>query len=73
MQIRKSTLQKRKEMEKFKTVIAIQAPDSKEADAKKSALEKLSGQLDAKEIDALAELLKKDPMKKELAKKYLGL
>jgi hypothetical protein len=60
-------------MEKFKTVIAIQADNAKDADAKKPALEKLSTQLDAKEIDALAELLKKDPMKKELAKKYLGL
>lgn len=60
-------------MEKFKTVITIQAPSAKEAEAKKPALEKLSGQLTAKEISALADLLKNDPMKKELAKQYLGI
>lgn len=60
-------------MEKHKYVITLEEKSAKEAEAKKDALLKLAPHLSATEINALAKLLEKDPMKKELAKQYLGL
>lgn len=60
-------------MQKFKFVITLQEKSVKEAEAKKSALEKLAPELTAEDILLLANLLKNDPIQKEIAREALRL
>jgi hypothetical protein len=53
--------------------IRIQAAQEKEADEKIAALAILASQLTAKELTKLAHIVKTDPVKTALAKKYLGV
>ncbi len=47
--------------------------DKKEATAKANALAKLGRYLDAKTLTALADVVKNDPQKVDLAKSFLGI
>ncbi|MCS3797164.1 hypothetical protein GGD38_002523 [Chitinophagaceae bacterium OAS944] len=53
--------------------IRIPAVLEKEADEKIAALAILASQLTAKELTKLAHIVKTDPVKTALAKKYLGV
>lgn len=60
-------------MKKFTYDISIVAATVTEADAKVTALATLSEKLSAKELTKLAHIVKNDPMKTMMAKKYLGV
>jgi hypothetical protein len=60
-------------MPKFSYTLSIDAPSEKEADTKIKALIVLATKLLARELDKLADIIKNDPVKTALAKKYLGV
>jgi hypothetical protein len=60
-------------MKKFHYDFTIDASSETEADAKMSALTTLASKLTQKELTRLANVIKHDPVKTELAKKYLGV
>jgi hypothetical protein len=60
-------------MKKYQYEISIEAKSESEADAKMNALTILAGKLSEKELSKLAHVIKHDPVKTALAKKYLGV
>ena len=60
-------------MKKFHYDITIEATQETEADAKMTALTTLASKLSQKELSKLAHVIKHDPVKTSLAKKYLGV
>lgn len=60
-------------MKKFQYEISIEAKEEKEADTKIGALTTLAAKLSAQELSKLAHIVKHDPVKTALAKKYLGV
>lgn len=60
-------------MNKFSFDITIEAENQKDAETKLKAAAILMQKLKANEIVRLAEVVKNDPIKTTLAKKYLGL
>jgi hypothetical protein len=60
-------------MKKFHYDISIEAKSETEADAKMNALTILASKLSEKELSKLAHVIKHDPIKTALAKKYLGV
>jgi hypothetical protein len=60
-------------MKTFKYEIEIEASNTQEAEAKMSALSTLASRLKANELLRLAYIVKNDPVKTALAKKYLGV
>ncbi len=60
-------------MKKFQYDFAIEATTQTDADAKMTALVTLASKLSVKEISKLAQVIKNDPVKTALAKKYLGV
>ena len=59
-------------MKKYQYDISIEAKTEQEADSKMSALTVLASKLSEKELTKLANVIKHDPIKTALAKKYLG-
>ena len=60
-------------MQKFHYDISIEAKSEGEANAKMNALTTLASKLSEKELTKLAHVIKHDPVKTALAKKYLGV
>ena len=60
-------------MKKYQYDISIEAKTEQEADSKMSALTVLASKLSEKELTKLANVIKHDPIKTALAKKYLGV
>jgi len=60
-------------MKKFHYDLSIEATTESEADAKMTALTTLASKLSQKELTKLAHVIKHDPVKTSLAKKYLGV
>ena len=60
-------------MKKFQYDLSIEAATETEADAKITALTTLAAKLSQKELTKLAHVIKHDPVKTSLAKKYLGV
>lgn len=60
-------------MKRFHYDITIEATQETEADAKMTALTTLASKLSQKELSKLAHVIKHDPVKTSLAKKYLGV
>lgn len=60
-------------MKKFHYDLSIEASTETEADAKMTALTTLASKLSQKELTKLAHVIKHDPVKTGLAKKYLGV
>ena len=60
-------------MKKYHYDISIEAKSETEADAKMNALTILASKLSEKELCKLAHVIKHDPIKTALAKKYLGV
>ena len=60
-------------MEKFKYEFTIEAQDSNEANEKMLAISILASCLSKKELLKMAHIIKHDPVKTALAKKYLGV
>jgi len=60
-------------MKKYSYDISIEARSEPEADAKMAALTILASKLSDKELSRLAHIVKHDPVKTALAKKYLGV
>ena len=60
-------------MQKFHYDISIEAKSESEANAKMNALTTLASKLSEKELSKLAHVIKHDPVKTALAKKYLGV
>ena len=60
-------------MKKYHYNMSIEAKEEKEADAKMAALTILASKLTEKELTKLAHVIKHDPVKTALAKKYLGV
>lgn len=60
-------------MQKFHYDISIEAKLESEANAKMNALTTLASKLSEKELTKLAHVIKHDPVKTALAKKYLGV
>jgi hypothetical protein len=60
-------------MKKFHYDITIEAQSGSEADAKMTALTTLVSKLSQAELTKLAHVIKHDPVKTTLAKKYLGV
>lgn len=60
-------------MRKFQYDISIEAKTESEADSKMKALTTLASKLSEKELSKLAHIVKTDPVKTALAKKYLGV
>jgi hypothetical protein len=60
-------------MKEYNYNIRIPASLEKEADEKIAALAILASHLTAKELTKLAHIVKTDPIKTALAKKYLGV
>jgi hypothetical protein len=60
-------------MKKYDYDISIEANTESEADAKMAALTILASKLSEKELSRLAHIVKHDPVKTALAKKYLGV
>ena len=58
-------------MKKFHYDISIEAKTETEADAKMTALTTLAAKLSPAELTKLAHIVKHDPVKTALAKKYL--
>jgi len=60
-------------MKKYKYEISIEANSETDADTKMAALTTLASKLSAKELSKLAHIVKHDPVKTAMAKKYLGV
>jgi len=60
-------------MKKFQYEISIEATSEADADTKMQALITLAQKLSVKELSKLAHVIKHDPVKTALAKKYLGV
>jgi hypothetical protein len=60
-------------MNQFEYEITIQAETENEADTKMEALTILAARLSANELAKMADVIKNDPFKTALAKKYLGV
>lgn len=60
-------------MQKFHYDISIEAKSEIEANAKMNSLTTLASKLSEKELTKLAHVIKHDPVKTALAKKYLGV
>ena len=60
-------------MRKFQYDISIEAKTESDADSKMKALTTLASKLSEKELSKLAHIVKTDPVKTALAKKYLGV
>ena len=60
-------------MKKYKYEITIEANSETDADTKMAALTTLASKLSAKELCKLAHIVKHDPVKTAMAKKYLGV
>jgi hypothetical protein len=60
-------------MQKFHYDISIEAKSESEANSKMNALTTLASKLSEKELTKLAHVIKHDPVKTALAKKYLGV
>ncbi len=60
-------------MKKYSYDISIEARSENEADAKMTALTTLACKLSQSELTKLAHIIKHDPVKTTLAKKYLGV
>ena len=60
-------------MKKFHYDISIEAKSESEADAKMTALTSPASRLSQAELTKLAHIIKHDPAKTALAKKYLGV
>jgi hypothetical protein len=60
-------------MKKYQYDISIEAASQTEADAKMTALTTLAAKLKPNELAKLAHVIKNDPIKTALAKKYLGV
>ena len=60
-------------MKKYHYDLSIEAKSETEADAKMTALTVLASKLSAQELTKLAHIVKTDPVKTNLAKKYLGV
>ena len=60
-------------MNKYKYDFSIETKTEQEADAKMAALTILASKLNALELTRLAHIVKNDPVKTALAKKYLGM
>lgn len=60
-------------MHKYQYDITVAAKTESEAEAKMNALTTLASKLSEKELSKLAHLIKHDPVKTALAKKYLGV
>jgi hypothetical protein len=60
-------------MQKYQYDISIEAKSETEADTKMAALTTLASKLTAQELGKLAHIVKHDPVKTALAKKYLGV
>jgi hypothetical protein len=60
-------------MKKFQYDITIEAKTETEADGKMTALTTLASKLSTKELTKLAQVVKNDPIKTAMAKKYLGV
>ena len=60
-------------MKKYHYDLSIEAASETEADAKMTALTTLASKLSQKELTQLAHVIKHDPVKTSLAKKYLGV
>jgi ribosomal protein L15E len=60
-------------MNKYQYTMSIEARTEKEAEAKMEALAILASRLNEKELGKLAHVIKHDPVKTALAKRYLGV
>lgn len=60
-------------MKKFQYDTSIEAKTETEADAKMAALTILAQKLSPAELTKLAHIVKNDPVKTTMAKKYLGV
>ena len=60
-------------MKKFHYDISIEAKTEGEAEAKMTAITTLASKLSQSELTKLAHIVKHDPIKTALAKKYLGV
>ena len=60
-------------MKKFHYDISIEAKTDSEAQAKMAALTTVAAKLSQSELTKLAHIIKHDPVKTALAKKYLGV
>lgn len=60
-------------MKKYSYEMSIEAKTEAEANAKMMALTALASKLSEKELSKLAHVIKHDPVKTALAKKYLGV
>jgi len=60
-------------MKKYHYDISIEASSETEADGKMTALTTLAQKLSPKELTKLAQIVKNDPIKTAMAKKYLGV
>jgi hypothetical protein len=60
-------------MKKYQYDISIEAKTESEADSKMAALTILASKLSDKELSRLAHIVKHDPIKTAMAKKYLGV
>ena len=60
-------------MKKYQYTMTIEAKTETEADGKMQSLTVLASRLSEKELTKLAYVIKYDPVKTALAKKYLGV
>ena len=60
-------------MKSYSYKISIDEKSEQDADAKVEALSTLAKKLSVKELSKLAHIVKTDPVKTALAKKYLGV
>lgn len=60
-------------MKKYQYTMSIEAKTEKEAETKMKSLTILASHLGEKELSKLAHVIKHDPIKTALAKKYLGV
>ena len=60
-------------MEKFTFNITIEAKSQNEANDKMIAISILASKLSEKELTKMAHIIKNDPVKTAMAKKYLGV
>jgi hypothetical protein len=58
-------------MQKFLYDLAVEAPSQDEAETKVKALSELASGLTTKELTKLAHIVKNDPVKTAMAKRYL--
>lgn len=60
-------------MKSYTYKITLEEKSEPDADVKMEALTTLAGKLTVKELSRLAHIIKTDPVKTALAKKYLGV